>query len=235
MKALTFRCPKTTRAAVLLALCLGIGAASHAQLSVARQWNEILLESIRGDFARPTVHARNLFHISAAMWDAWAAYDSTARQVLHQELAEAQDVEASRAEAISYACYRILIERFRNSPGAMTSLPVYDAKMTELGYDIAFTSRRGDSPAALGNRIAASALDFGANDNSNEANAFENLFYEPINPPLLPPLPGNPDLADPNRWQPLALEFFVDQSGHIIIGGFPDFLGPEWGRGKSVV
>ena len=38
--------------------------------SVARKWNEILLQSIRNDLARPTVHARNLFHISAAMYDA---------------------------------------------------------------------------------------------------------------------------------------------------------------------
>ena len=44
-----------------------------AQHSVARQWNEELLAAIRIDYARPTVHARNLFHISAAMYDAWAA------------------------------------------------------------------------------------------------------------------------------------------------------------------
>ena len=36
--------------------------------SVARQWNEVMLEAIRHDFARPTVHARNLFHVSVAMW-----------------------------------------------------------------------------------------------------------------------------------------------------------------------
>ena len=35
--------------------------------SIARKWNEVLLNSIRNDLARPTVHARNLFHISAAM------------------------------------------------------------------------------------------------------------------------------------------------------------------------
>jgi len=46
--------------------------------SVARLWNEVLLEAIRNDFARPTVHARNLFHISAAMYDAWAVFDVTA-------------------------------------------------------------------------------------------------------------------------------------------------------------
>jgi hypothetical protein len=42
--------------------------------SVSRLWNEVVLEAIRNDFARPTVHARNLFHISSAMYDAWSVY-----------------------------------------------------------------------------------------------------------------------------------------------------------------
>ena len=46
-----------------------------AEHSVARVWNEQLLHAISLDTARPTVHARNLFHLSAAMYDAWAAYD----------------------------------------------------------------------------------------------------------------------------------------------------------------
>ncbi|MDG2152346.1 MAG: hypothetical protein P8K10_00250, partial [Crocinitomicaceae bacterium] len=46
-----------------------------AQHSVAHDWNEILLEAIRNDFARPTVHARNLFHHSIIAYDAWAAYE----------------------------------------------------------------------------------------------------------------------------------------------------------------
>jgi hypothetical protein len=48
-------------------------AEDDRQISVARMWNEVLLEGIRNDFARPTVHARNLWHSSAAMYDAWAA------------------------------------------------------------------------------------------------------------------------------------------------------------------
>ena len=40
--------------------------------SVARKWNEVILQSIRNDLARPTVHARNLFHVSSAMYDAWS-------------------------------------------------------------------------------------------------------------------------------------------------------------------
>ena len=37
---------------------------AYSQVSVAREWNEILLEAIRNDYARPTVHARNLYHHS---------------------------------------------------------------------------------------------------------------------------------------------------------------------------
>ena len=53
----------------------------NAQHSVARDWNEELLEAIRNDFARPTVHARNLFHSSILMYDSWAVFDGTAETV----------------------------------------------------------------------------------------------------------------------------------------------------------
>jgi hypothetical protein len=198
--------------------------------SIARQWNEELLGAIRRDFARPTVHARNLFHTSAAMWDAWAAYDESARQLLHQERATAGDVVAARAETLSFAAYRVLRARFATSPGAAVSLASFAARMDGLGYDRSFTSTAGASPAALGNRIAATVLAFGLGDGSNEANGFANQHYAPVNPPLIPGLPGNPDIVDANRWQPLAIDFFIDQSGNPVPGGFPPFLSPEWGQ-----
>jgi hypothetical protein len=200
-----------------------------AEESVARQWNEELLEAIRNDFARPTVHARNLYHVSAAMWDAWAAFDRNAGGVLHEEHLEAQDIQAARREAISYAAYRLLKWRFSESPGAEETLGSLDAKMDELGYDREFTSTAGASPAALGNRIAETCIVHGLNDQANEQEDYGNEFYQPVNEPLLPALPGNPDISDPNRWQPLALEFFIDQAGRIIAGGSPEFLSPEWG------
>ena len=43
------------------------------------------------------------------------------------------------------------------SPGADESLGSFDARMTELGYDMAFTGTVGLSGAALGNRIAATS------------------------------------------------------------------------------
>jgi len=198
--------------------------------SVARQWNEVLLDSIRKDFARPTVHARNLYHTSAGMWDAWAAYDEQADQILHNEKLSAKDVQAAREEAISYAMYRLLRHRFLLSPAAPFMFPEYDLLMGELGYDTSFTDTVGNSPAALGNRIAESIIAFGMTDGANEGDGYNNLVYEPVNPPLLPDFPGNPDILDQNRWQPLALEYFVDQSGNPHPFGYPDFLSPEWGE-----
>ena len=53
-----------------------LARAAAVEETVARQWNEVLLEAIRGDFARPTVHARNLFHSSVLAFDAFAAFAS---------------------------------------------------------------------------------------------------------------------------------------------------------------
>jgi len=206
----------------------------RAQHSEARQWNELLLDSIRNDFARPTVHARNLYHVSCAMWDAWATYDANSDCVLFDESHPTTDpaVDAWRSEALSYASYRIMTARFTNSPGGPTMLPLYDSLMTTLGYSPANTSTVGSAPAAIGNRIAALVLAYGGDDNANEANDYVNQFYFPVNLPMLPDFPGNPNLGDANRWQPLALQYFVGQSGIPIPTGYPEFLSPEWGQVK---
>jgi len=73
-------------------------AASPAQAEpVARQWNEALLGAVRLDYPAPTVRSRNLFHLSAAMYDAWAAYDPNAQGYFVDETATATDVEAAPA------------------------------------------------------------------------------------------------------------------------------------------
>ncbi len=213
----------------------GGGTAASSALppqSVARQWTEQMLTAIRLDFARPTVHARNLYHVSVAMWDAWAAYDENADGVMFTEFVSVNPflLEGERREAISFAAYRVLKARFASSPGADTSLPGFDALMDALGYDKDYKGTLGDDPAAVGNRIAITVLFNGFNDGANEAGNYENTVYEPVNPPLLPDFTGNPDLIDPNRWQPLALEWFMDQGGNIILEGYPDALGPEWGQ-----
>ena len=85
--------------------------------SVARVWDEALLDSIRRDVPAPTVHARNLFHTSAAMWDAWAAYDPIADGYFVHEKLQAYDAKAAREAAISYAAYRLLLTRYSHAAG----------------------------------------------------------------------------------------------------------------------
>jgi len=50
----------------------------HPAWSVARRW-DALLDAIPRALPAPTIHARNLFHLSAATWDAWAVYDPRLR------------------------------------------------------------------------------------------------------------------------------------------------------------
>ena len=188
------------------------------------------LSAIRNDYGRPTHHARTLYHVSAAMWDAWAAYDPTAGQVFHHEkLTVTTSIGAARAMTISYAAYRVLRWRFRNSPGATATLASFEAKMIERGYDISYVTETEANPASLGNRIGATVIAAGLNDGANEANDYANRFYTPVNDPLIPSLPGNPECTDPDRWQPLSLAYFVDQNGNPVPSGYPDALSHEWG------
>ena len=223
-------------------LIFGFTTLSLAQHSVARKWNEATLLAIRNDFARPTVHARNLFHTSVAMYDAWAAYDLTAQTFfLGKKIGNFTcnyigiptnfNVPAAREEAISYAMYRLLNHRFKGSPGASKTLPYIDSLFVALGYDGSFTSSNysAGSAAALGNYIAQQLIAFGLQDGSNERNSYANTFYQPVNSPLVTKFAGN-NMENPNRWQPLSLDVFIDQSGNVIPINTPLFLSPEWGN-----
>mgnify|MGYP000506711316 CR=1 FL=1 len=212
-------------------------------ISVARLWNETTLFAIRNDFARPTVHARNLFHTSAAMYDAWAilnnnrpylmgnelnGFSSTVDNTLFDESNVVENIET----AISFAAFRLLTHRFQNSPNSFETQNKFDRIMNQLGYDSSFTSIDyvDGNAAALGNYIAQIYIAYGLIDQSQESGDYENLFYQPINPPLAPILPGNPTIIDPNRWQSLSLDTYIDQSGNTIEGSSIPFLSPEWGN-----
>ena len=217
------------------------GAPAQPHHSVARKWNEVLLQAIRNDFARPTVHARNLFHTSAAMYDAWSAVTSSGDLwLLGREragetcsfdgFADAEDVQAAARAAISFAAYRMIRHRFRDSPGIADTYRDTDTLMQALSLDHGLDSLayQSGSLEALGNYIADCYIRFGLADGANEENDYANRWYVPVNDPLEPALPGNPNITDLNRWQPLELEQFIDQSGHPV-SGTPEFLGPEWG------
>ena len=198
-------------------------------MSVARRWDEALLDAIRRSLPNPPVHARNLFHLSVAMWDAWATYDPTASGYLFKEKHYACDVTGARTEAISYAAYRILTARFAKAVGGDQSLSKFAEIMDAYSYPTALTTTEGDLPSAVGNRIAKAVLDYGMTDGSNEANAYVATDYQAVNPPLVV---ANPDitLVDPNRWQPLQIENLVSQNGVALPSGVQTAVGAHWGH-----
>ena len=85
--------------------------------SVARLWNEVMLEAIRNDFARPPIHARNLYHLSVAMWDAWATYEDSAIHVLSREPKLTVTAKQKHQEEQKKAARRTNGARSPRSPG----------------------------------------------------------------------------------------------------------------------
>jgi hypothetical protein len=197
--------------------------------SVARVWDDALLDAIRRDVPAPTVHARNLFHTSAAMWDAWAAYDPIAQGYFVTEKHQADDVQAAREAAISFAAYRVLLWRYSKAAGLQETFDELTRTMESLCYRNDYLDTAGDSPAALGNRIAAAVIEYGESDGALEQQRYIDTDYQPSNPPLVVSESGT-TMTDPNLWQPLALTQFVAQNGLPIPGNVQRFVGPHWGQ-----
>lgn len=214
-----------------------------AQNSIAREWNDELLEAIRNDYARPTVHARNLFHSSVIMYDAWAIFDSSAETVFlgktfgdyncnFEGISTPNNQDEAIHEIISYASLRLLSHRFENSPNAIESIERFMTLFESYGYDINFTSTdySSNSYAALGNYMAQEMIAFGILDGSNEENSYENEYYTPENDPLILDLYEDNSFINPDKWQPLAFDVYIDQSGNMFPLETPNFLSPEWGK-----
>lgn len=203
----------------------------QAKPSVARQWDEEALAAIRRDNPRPPVHARNLFHMALAMYDAWAAYDAQAQAYLAAE--HPLSTDGDRAIAVSFAAYRVLAARYSESLalGYLASQDSFVARMRRLGFDPDYTTTHGDAPAAVGNRIAAAVLAFGLDDGANESTNYADYGYQPVNAPLAVKQPDI-ELAglDLNRWQPLALDRIIGQNGVPLPGTLQSFIGSHWGE-----
>ena len=210
---------------------LTIDGCSRADLggrTVARVWDETMLELIRQVIPAPTVHARNLFHVSAAMWDAWAAYDPDADGYFVTEKHTASDVQAAREAAMSTAAYRILLWRYATVSDLPEATEQLDAVMADLCYATDADSTSGDDPIALGNRIAETVIEFGSTDGALEDERYVDSSYRPANEPMVVADPGTV-MADPNSWQPLSLGLQLSQNGLPIPGNVQTYIGPHWG------
>ncbi len=192
--------------------------------SMARQWNEQLLNSVRRDIPDPPVHARNLLHTSIAMFDAWAAYQDTAVPVVAEETAAPGDPDT----AIAYAAYRVLAHRYAGAVGGEVSLDCYDRFMDVLGLDPDDTHIDGNDGIAVGNRVGQAVIDRFLEDGANERNGYaDTTGWTPTNPVLVVDRPGV-SVDDPDVWQQLNLATAETQNGIVLDSSVQDYIGPHW-------
>lgn len=233
-------------------LSLISAAPVDAAPSIAREWNEQLLASIRKNAPNPPAHARNLFHTAVAIYNAWAAYESVPVGYIYNEKAAVipplpADLELARRETISYAAYRVMRSRFTGIGvvGGPTILAGIDSKLTALGYSTATgqaPATAAATPAELGKRIADAVIAWGANDGF-ALESYPQFYNSAVNPNMAIPLQvlgdnsllqpnmplgnGIPATTNPNFWQPLALSVFVDQFGNVFPGGVQTYVGVQ--------
>jgi len=204
--------------------------------TIARQWIEHALNAIRRDIPEPTVHSRNLYHLSAAMYDVWAAFDPVAEQHLSDDVPPTPaDLDTYIDTAISFAAYRLLTHRYTPAEGSEVSTDCFDRYMDLRGFDIEDTSTTGDGPVAFGNRIAQVYIQEGQNDGSNEAGDYAGPEgdYEPTNPILVVAQAGavrsfEADDLDPAVWQRLELPEQRTQNDLVVESNLQEYIGPHW-------
>lgn len=193
-----------------------------------------MLSAIRDGGAKPTATTYQLHLTTAAMYDAWAAYDPYAYGHYGNIVRpDSEHTEANKAAAISYAAYRMLTEFFPEDTR-------FADFMDSLGYDTEANGTDPSTAAGIGNLAAQNVWAARANDKSNFENGFEDTTgYTPLNSanPDAPNAPGGPDF-DPNMWQPLRVPTgtLLDDNGVPIVDNddpttFEDQLAltPHWG------
>jgi len=216
---------------------LTFGVRVYASNSVARTWNEENLSAIRIDTPHPPAHARNLFGLSVCLYDAWAAYDTNgAVGYLYHRKHAAPDLASARREAISYAAYRMLRERYVYSKSASNTLAALDARMLALGYPTNNVSLDPSTPAGVGNSVYAAVSAWFINDGARQTNgtsaapypdySLDQGGYVYTNPPLVTGVAGV-IISNVNHWQRLAITNAYDQNG-FPQGPIQSYLGAQW-------
>jgi hypothetical protein len=181
-------------------------------------WDDAALQAVRRSIPGPTVVSRAIAVLHTSMFDAWAAYDATAVPSVMRRgwrRPAAERTAANKSQAVSFAAYRTLLDLFPATKA------VFDALMTQFGYDASNTTLDTGTPAGVGNAAAAAVLDYRRRDGSNQSGdlhpgAYSDYTgYQAVNTPST--------IVDPNHWQPL----FVSNSQ----GGFTTqvYTTPQWG------
>ncbi|HRQ40028.1 MAG TPA: vanadium-dependent haloperoxidase [Chloroflexota bacterium] len=208
-------------------------------------WNEVMLAAVRNGLPRPTVTARSLYMVHAAMYDAWALYDDTAvPTVLDPSLKRpaAEHTDAYKGAAVSQAAYHMLIALY---PDHEKRTYAFSNLLNALGYKIVMEANAA-TPAGIGYMAAQAILADRAEDGANAANNFADVtsatypeLYVVWNSadPNAENAPGHTGF-NPNHWQPLRVPTgeLTNAAGwpttdHTNPATYRDqvFLTPHWG------
>jgi hypothetical protein len=163
-------------------------------------WNEEVLHGIRATRPGPTIAARALAVVHTAMFDAWAAYDAVAvptRPHANWRRPVSERTDLNKARAVSFAGYRAVADLFPLQQAR------FGALMTSLGYDPFDTSTNTETATGVGNAAAAAVLEFRHRDGSNQLGDLAPGSYADYTGYVSLNTPST--VADPNRWQPLAV------------------------------
>lgn len=187
------------------------------------------------------------------MFDAWAIYEPEVTLLYSTALSEYPDCRLintyrsntsqtsffanltdndkalAQNQAIGMAAWTLLNHRFKDNQNSSQILERFALTAQTQGLNgTAINPSNTFSAQNLGIQVGRCIIANGLNDGSNEQQDYSNQNYTPTNSPLDPTKPGNPGQIDPNRWQPLQLSIFIDQSGNVT--DTPEFLGANWGQ-----
>lgn len=203
--------------------------------TVPRLWNDQVLESIRRDFPRPTVHARNLFHVSAAVYDAWAAYDEHSAGYLYTDKVQGDRSARARDITMSFAAFHLQMHRTGLSFDRVRSQHRLFRQMQALGLEPCYIDTEAQGPAALGNRLAALYIAHGRQDGANEGKSDAHAYrdtsgWRSANGYLRVSAPFD-RLAHPfpDQFQLLEMAEATTQNG-IATSNVQSYVTPHWGQ-----
>lgn len=192
--------------------CGGGGAALNAGFgrSASYEWLATLLQAISAVKPGPPMTARAIGMVATAAYDAWACYDEVAVGTrlggsLRRPFLERTIV--NKNAAISFAAYRVLVDLYPSQK------PLFDAKMSAMGYNPNDTSLNTTTAVGIGNTVAQELLAFRHGDGSNQLNGYaDTTGYVPVNTP--------DNVTDPSQWQQLR----------FANGNSPAYVCPHWGN-----
>ncbi|MEL6928106.1 MAG: vanadium-dependent haloperoxidase [Cyanobacteria bacterium J06600_6] len=189
--------------------------------TVSVLWDRAIQQAVIADSPGPTVASRAYAMVHSAIFDAWAAYDPKAISTQLEDSLQRPEAEITadnKREAVSYAAYRTALELFPEQA------EIFDALMSELGYDPANETTDTTTPAGVGNVSAEALLKFRRDDGSNQ------LGDEPNGSGV--PYSDTTDFETPNSTDEITnLDFWTPENVPIddLTAPVQKFLTPQWG------